>query len=274
MYQLTARYPKKRAFITGAASGLGRALCEQLALDRWHIGMCDIDRKGLEQTAQMVEGHGGSAYVYDLNVSDPAQYAQVAEDFLQQAGGIDLLVNNAGVSGHVGKMETAPVADWQWIVGINQMGVVYGCHYFVPAMKNQQSGYILNIASAAGFVNPPNMAGYNVTKAAVIALSESLFTELKPFGVQVSVSMTTFFRTNIMQHSRGNPEMVKRGQKMVQGSNIEAATMAKQLLNACGQNRFYLLFPFQSRLLFQIKRLSPAFFRWLVGKVTREKKLG
>ncbi|OWY24764.1 short-chain dehydrogenase [Sphingobacteriales bacterium UPWRP_1] len=271
MYRLSALYPHKRAFITGAASGLGRALCEQLALDRWHIGMCDIDRKGLEEIAQRVENHGGKAFVYELDVADPAQYAQVAEDFLQQAGGIDLLVNNAGISGYVGKMETAPVPDWQWIVGINQMGVVYGCHFFVPTMKKQQSGYILNIASAAGFVNPPNMAGYNVTKAAVISLSESLFTELKPFGVHVSVSMTTFFRTNIMQHSRGNPEMVKQGQKMVQGSNVDAAAMAKQLLNACGQKRFYLLFPFQSRLLFQLKRLSPAFFRWLVGVVTRDK---
>lgn len=269
MYRLSALYPYKRAFITGAASGLGRALCKQLAYDRWHIGICDTDKRELEKTAKMIETLGGKAYSYCLDVSNVAEYEIVVGEFLSKTGGIDLLVNNAGISGYVGKMESCSIPDWQWIIGVNQMGVIHGCHYFIPTMKRQGYGYILNIASAAGFVNPPNMVGYNVTKAAVIALSETLLTELKSYNIHVSVSMTTFFRTNIMQHSKGSAELVKRGEKMVNKSKIEADDMAERILNGCGNNEFQLIYPFQSRFLFNLKRLSPTFFRWVLSKVTR-----
>jgi len=268
MFRLTALYPYKRAFITGAASGLGLALCKQLAYDRWHIGVNDINDKKLDETVKIIETLGGKAFAYCFDVSDAAAYEDSATDFIQKAGGIDLLVNNAGISGFVGNMEFCSIPDWQWIIGINLMGVIHGCHYFIPAMKNQGYGYVLNIASAAGFVNPPNMSGYNVTKAAVISLSESLFTELKPFNIKVSVSITTFFKTNIMQHSKGNPELVKRGEKMVSKSKIKADDMAVTLLNSCGNYEFLLIYPFQSRFLFNLKRFSPKFFRWILSKIS------
>ncbi|HRK27301.1 MAG TPA: SDR family NAD(P)-dependent oxidoreductase [Chitinophagales bacterium] len=267
MYRITAQFPYKRAFITGAASGLGRALCYELAKDRWTIGICDIDPNGLQQTADTIEQLGGKPIIFDLDVADAPDYELVAKEFLQKTGGIDLLVNNAGIAGYSGNMEDCPITDWQWIVNINLMGVVHGCHYFIPTMKQQGFGYILNIASAAGFANAPNMSGYNVTKAGVISLSETLFNELKPFGIDVSVTMTTFFQTNIMQHSKGHPDRIKRGHQLIKESNIKAKTMAQLMLKACGNKQFAQIYPFQSRFLFNLKRFTPGLFRWLVGKV-------
>ena len=106
-------------------------------------------------------------------------------------------MNNAGVAagGLVGEQS---LDDWKWIVDINLWGVIHGCHVFAPRFRAQRSGYILNVASAAGFVSLPEMASYNVTKAGVIALSETLCGELSPCGVRVSVTCPSFFKTNLM----------------------------------------------------------------------------
>ena len=134
MYPLSSFHPKKRAFITGAASGLGRALALELAGDGWTIGMADINPKELEEAAAAVKQQGGHTLVFPLDVSDKDQYAKVAAAFLEQAGGIDLLFNNAGV-GDGSPFEEYSLDNYEWMVGINQMGVVYGCYYFIPAMK-------------------------------------------------------------------------------------------------------------------------------------------
>jgi NADP-dependent 3-hydroxy acid dehydrogenase YdfG len=110
-------------------------------------------------------------------------YEKAANDFLQQAGGIDLLFNNAGV-GDGGAIGEYSLENWEWMTGINQMSVVYGCHYFVPAFKKQRSGHILNTASFAAITCAPTMGAYNMTKAAVVAISETLYGELMDFNVR------------------------------------------------------------------------------------------
>ena len=148
MYQLTQNHPSKRAFITGAASGLGKAFCQELSKDGWTIGMADINTKELEAAAAEIEMAGGKPLMFPLDVSDKDQYKLVAEEFLTKAGGIDLLFNNAGV-GDGSLFEEYNIENYEWMVGINQMGVVHGCWYFIPAMKKQASGHIINTASAA-----------------------------------------------------------------------------------------------------------------------------
>ncbi|HXH18501.1 MAG TPA: SDR family NAD(P)-dependent oxidoreductase, partial [Chitinophagales bacterium] len=129
MYQLSEKFSQKRAFITGAGSGLGRELCAELAKDGWTIGICDIAEKGLEETAELIAKAGGKPLPFQLDVSDRHRFKEVAENFLTRAGGIDLLMNNAGV-GDAAVFEEYGLDNWEWLVGINQMGVVYGCHYF------------------------------------------------------------------------------------------------------------------------------------------------
>lgn len=257
MYQLTKTHPHKRAFITGAGSGLGRELCKELAADKWTIGICDISEKGLSETAELITNASGKAFPYLMDVADKAAYQTVAENFLEKTGGIDLLVNNAGV-GDSSPFEEYGLDNWEWITGINQLGVIYGCHYFIPQMKKQSSGHIINISSIAAIATAPNMSPYNTTKAAVKALSETLYAELKEHGISVSVAMPFFFRTNVLQHARGqHADSKEMGKYMVHGAKHSAEAMAKRLLKKAGTGKFHILFPAQAIVLFHLKRLFP-----------------
>jgi len=256
MYQLTAQHPQKRAFITGAGSGLGKELCLELAKDGWTLGICDISEKGLHDTAAAITAAGGRPLPFILNVADRSRYGEVAAKFLEQAGGIDLLVNNAGV-GDAAVFEEYGLDNWEWLVGINQMGVIYGCHYFIPAMKEQRSGHIINVSSIASIAVAPYMSAYNATKAAVKALSETLYAELQQFNIRVSVMMPFFFRTNITQHARGDRGSGELSYYMVHGSKVSASKVAQEALKLAGKRKFYILLPSPARSLFRMQRLSP-----------------
>ncbi len=260
MYLLSRSHPAKRAFITGAASGLGKAFCIELAKDGWNLGMADINVKELETAAAEISALGGRTWLYPLDVSDKEQYAKVAQAFLADAGGIDLLFNNAGV-GDGGAFEEYGLENYEWMVGINQMGVVYGCHYFIPAMKKQRSGHILNTASAAAIGCAPTMGAYNMTKAAVVAISETLYGELMDHNIQVSCIQPTYFRTNVVQYARGGELVKKATQLFIEKSGLEADTVAQEILNRAGKKEFYIILPEAARKMWLFKRLAPTWFR-------------
>src|SRR3546814_5641416 len=136
-----------------------------------------------------------SFYIH-CDVRSEADLITAREQMVKQFGCVDLLFNNAGVA-QSGPIDETTMDDWQWIVAINLLGVVRGCRVFTPLMKTQGSGVIVNIASMAGLIHPPQMAAYNTTKAAVVALSETLKAELHRYGIQVSVVCQAFFRTKI-----------------------------------------------------------------------------
>jgi short-subunit dehydrogenase len=260
--QLTQKFPGKRAFITGAGSGLGRELALLLGADGWTIGITDINQQALNESRFMIESKGGKVYGYLFDVSDRNVYKQHFDDYVNTVGGLDLIVNNAGV-GDGGLFEEYELDNWEWITGINQMAVVYGCHFALKIMKKQGYGQIINIASAAGYATMPNMSMYNVTKAAVIALSESIYSEAKPFGVGVSVVMPTFFRTNIMQHGRGPESAMSVGSAIVKKAPILPSEVALKILNHVGKGKFHIFHPFQAKLVWYLKRFTPGFFLWV-----------
>ena len=260
MYLLSQTHPQKRAFITGAASGLGRAFCMELAKEGWTLGMADMNVKELAITATDIENMGGKPLSFPLDVSDKEQYKRVAEEFLQQAGGIDLLFNNAGV-GDGGKFEEYGLENYEWMVGVNQMSVVYGCHYFIPAMKKQGSGHILNTASAAAISCAPTMGAYNMTKAAVLAISETLYGELMDHNISVSCILPTYFRTNVIQHARGGEIIKKATQLFIDKSGLEAREVAREILTRAGKKELYIILPKDARKMWFLKRLFPTRFR-------------
>jgi short-subunit dehydrogenase len=270
-YKLSELYPKKRAFITGAGSGLGRALALALAADGWKLGVADIRQQRLDEVCSLIEELGGQAFPFGLDVSDKDDYARVAKDMTAHVG-IDLLINNAGV-GDGGPFVDYSLANWDWIVGINQMGAIYGTHYFLPSMIAQGGGHIINIASAAGFSNAPMMASYNATKAAVISLSETLYVELKPNNIKVSVVMPLFFKTNIMESSTASDEIKHMSNLLVATSNLEAETVAHKLLTEAGNGKFRIYAPRRSRTLHWFSRIFPNLFLKLKvkGSQNREK---
>lgn len=268
---LSKKYPKKRAFITGAASGLGEALAHQLAQEGWTLGLADINLKDLEKVASAVKQKGGKALVYQLDVADRTHYAEVAEDFLAQTKGIDLLFNNAGV-GDGGKVGEYSLENWEWMIGINQMGVIYGCHYFIPTMKAQQSGHIISTASAAAIANAPQMASYNLTKAAVLSLSETLKNELFDDNIQVSCVMPWFFKTNIIQHARGSEEAKLLGQKSIDEAKLTADDVARIVLKQAGKGKFHIIITREAKTMWWLKRLSPVGFFSTIRRLNARKQ--
>lgn len=263
--------PNPRAVVTGGAGGLGRALCLALARRGGKIVIADRDLPGAEQTARDVVAAGGQAEATSTDVSrleDIEKLATVAE---ARFGGTDLLVNNAGVAA-AGPIGAVPMKDWEWIFGINLWGVIYGCHVFAPRFKAQKSGHILNVASAAGLLCAPEMAPYNVTKAGVVALSETLAGELAPDGIGVTVLCPTFFKTNVVASSRtvGNMDTMRSlATKWSERSKIQADDVARIALQSCDRNELYVLPMAEGRWAWRVKRLAPQVYSKLVSRTFR-----
>jgi NAD(P)-dependent dehydrogenase (short-subunit alcohol dehydrogenase family) len=261
-----------RAVVTGGGGGLGRALCIELARRGAKIMIADRDLAGAERTAQEVILLGGHAEVTSCDVSDPNQIERLAIAADERFGGTDLLVNNAGVavSGMTGDV---PLEDWRWIFGINLWGVIYGCHVFAPRFKKQRKGHILNVASAAGLLCSPEIGPYNVTKAGVVALSETLCAELLPFGVGVSVLCPTFFKTNILASARSADQgsgFLGFAAKRSEDASLQAEDVARIALGACDRNELYAVPMADGKWAWRLKRLAPeTFYRRVLPAVTK-----
>ncbi len=268
MYKLSTLHPRKRAFITGAASGLGKALCLELASDGWTIGISDINDEQLAVTHKEITQLGGKPLSFHLDVSNREQYQQVVLDYLKATGGIDVLVNNAGV-GDGGVFEEYSLDNWEWMVSVNQMSVVYGCHIFIPVLKQQRAGHIINIASLAAISCAPQMGAYNMTKAAVVAISETLYGELMDFNIQVSCAQPSYFKTNIASGVRGGEKVKKITQYLLDRSGLEPKEIAQEILMRAGNGELYVILPKNARKLWWYKRFSPMRFR----KMVKEKYL-
>lgn len=219
----------------------------------------DVDLDAAVETASQA---GAAARVYpvrcDVTSSEAVQeLAAFAEDRL---GGVDLLINNAGVA-LGGPMGVVPLADWRWIMGVNLWGPIHGCHHFVPLFRRQGAGHILNVASAAGLLSAPEMAAYNVTKAGVVALSETLRAELSGANIGVTVLCPTFFRTNIVASGR---LYVDGGRALVEAlmdrATITAEGVARAGLDGCAADRLYVLPQQDGAWLWRLKRAAPAMF--------------
>jgi NAD(P)-dependent dehydrogenase (short-subunit alcohol dehydrogenase family) len=251
-----------RAIVTGAGSGLGRALSLALAKRGGKVLVADIDLTSVEETAQAVVAAGGQAVAQKCDVSKVEEVEKLAELADTQFGGSDLIANNAGV-GVGGPMGDVSLRDWEWIMNINLWGVIYGCHVFAPRFKRQRSGHILNIASAAGLLCAPDMAPYNVTKAGVVALSETLCAELRPFSVGVTVVCPTFFKTQIADKSRftgPSERLVEVAKKQMERSTVQAGDVANSALTACEEDTLYCVPMADARWGWWLKRLAPDSF--------------
>ena len=256
MARMLSRNPS--CVVTGAASGLGRALACELAGRAARVLVADLDEAGLAETARMVEQKGGTARTVRCDVSKIDDVRRLHAEATAWLGDVDLLVNNAGVAvgGAVGEI---PLEDWAWITGVNQWGVIHGCHLFLPAMKKRGGGHVLNVASIAAFACAPRMGPYNVTKAAVVALSETLAGELAGTGVGVTVLCPFFFSTNIARSSRSSsadvsPEMVER---LMKKTPVQADEVARRALAACDRGSLYVFPHREAKAIAALKRAMP-----------------
>ena len=225
--------------VTGAASGLGAALVsafrargdEVLATDR--VDADDVD------------------LVLDITSDD--DWAAAVDAVRQRWGGLDVLVNNAGVAGG-GRVDRCTIAEWQWITDVNLFGLVRGTKAFVPMLKEQGSGHLVNVASLAGLVHPGGMGSYNAVKAAVVAFTETCGHELAAYGIRASAVCPSYFRTNLMDSMRSSDERV--GQVvagLVERSKVTADDIAAAVLAGMDAGEDLILPDDAGRQAFRLK---------------------
>jgi NAD(P)-dependent dehydrogenase (short-subunit alcohol dehydrogenase family) len=186
------------AVITGAGSGIGRSTALLLARLGATVHAADLDERSAAAVAEEIQASGGQGTAHVTDVSDPAAVEALAERVFGADGAVDVLHNNAGV-GHAGPVEETTLDEWQRVLGVNLMGVVYGIHFFVPRMLRQgRPAHIVNTASLAGLVPVAEMVPYSTSKHAVVGLSESLNAELAPRGIHVSAVCPGLVNTSIV----------------------------------------------------------------------------
>jgi NAD(P)-dependent dehydrogenase (short-subunit alcohol dehydrogenase family) len=217
--------------VTGGASGLGAALVDEF-LKRG-------DRVLVTDLADTCDVPPGADY-RKLDVTSDRDWSEARAWVDLAWGGLDVLVNNAGIATG-GRIDVATLAEWQGVIDINLLGVVRGCRAFVPMMKAQNSGHVVNTASLAGLVHPPGMASYTAVKAGVVAISETLSYELSPWNIAVSAVCPGFFRTNLASSLAGSDLAVdKIAARLIEKSPLTAPQIAAEVMRGIDARRMVI----------------------------------
>lgn len=254
------------AVITGAASGIGRATCLRLAERGCTIAASDVDRAGLDALEKTLRERGASVSTHQVDVSSASQMEAFAGEVEDIHGGAQILVNNAGVVS-IGRFEDQRLADLEWMVGINYWGVVYGCHYFLPLLERQGEGHIVNLSSMFGFLGLPTQSGYCATKAAVRALSESLWVELRPKGIGVTSIHPGCIGTSIIQSARLESEDSRSEvQGLFDRAGAPPDVVARAIVRGIERNKLRVRVRPESLATELLKRLLPVGIHHLIAR--------
>jgi NAD(P)-dependent dehydrogenase (short-subunit alcohol dehydrogenase family) len=241
----------KVAVVTGAASGIGLAAAERFVAEGMSVVMADIESGELSGQAERMRADGAPVAEFVFDVSDAAQVAALREFTLSTFGSVHLLFNNAGVGG-TGRptWRTAP-AVWDWVVGVDLLGVAYGVEAFVPLLVEQGEGHIVNTASEAGLCATPMLGAYHAAKYGVVGLSEALVMELAGTGVGVSCLCPELVDTKIFDSARNapahlglpkpDPTPIHVLESFMQTKAIDPAVVAGNVVDAVQNNSFWIL---------------------------------
>lgn len=268
----TTTFEHKVAAITGAASGIGRALALELASRGAHLALCDLDEEGLAETARMLQVHRGCTVTTEvLDVSDRDAVEAWAGSVAAHHGRVNLVFNNAGVA-HVGTVMDTPIEDLQWLMGINFWGVVYGTKAFLPHLMETGDGHVVNISSIFGIIGIPNQSAYNAAKFAVRGYTEALRLELDALarGVSATSVHPGGIATNIARSSRLTEHFAARKlaldtsfDKLARTSPQRAATV---ILSAVRRDARRVLVGPDAYAIDALQRFAPAAYQMLVGR--------
>ncbi len=247
-----------RVLVTGAASGLGRAMALAWSRRGAKVAIADLNTGRGAESVQLCQDAGAAeAHFLHLDVTREGDFLHAAQWVQQHWQGLDILVNNAGVAGG-GSFDGISEADWQWMLNINLMGVVRGCSAFTPMFKQQESGQFVNIASMAGLLNPPAMSSYNVAKAGVVALSETLAAELSPWNIRTLAVCPSYFRTHLDESVRTHDAAMKAAlAKLLDSSDITADDIAEGIVAAVANGDSLYLPHERARAAWHFKRQQP-----------------
>ncbi|MDJ0756848.1 MAG: SDR family NAD(P)-dependent oxidoreductase [Ardenticatenaceae bacterium] len=257
---MLSNFQDKVAVITGGASGIGLAVAQNCAAAGMKLVLADIEEANLDRVTVDFERDGVEVLPLVIDVSNYDAVEAMARQTIERFGKVHFLFNNAGVSGGSSVWETT-LNDWDWVMGVNVMGVVYGIKAFTPIMLEQgEEGHIVNTASIAGLIAGPSMGAYRVSKHAVVALTETLYLELEQIGAKVGASVLcpAWVKTQIFTSDRNRPsglqndgsndptdpkvqaQLAEAG-RSVQEDGIPPSVVADHVMDAVQNNRFYIL---------------------------------
>ena len=264
-------YDRATAVVTGAASGIGRALAVELAKRGADVVLADMQAERAEQAAQAIREAGGKAQAVELDVRDYAAVERLLKDAVERTGRLDYMFNNAGIA-VTGPALYHTIDDWNNIIDINLRGVVNGAHAAYQIMFEQRFGHIVNTASMAGLTLGIGEMAYATTKFGVVGLTKSLRIEAALWGVRVSVLCPGLIRTEILD-DRGtygrdfsgmSPE--KQRQTVERFHPMDSAVFARKALDAIAKNKPIIVLPWWWRIWWWADRLSPSLVMWWFQK--------
>ena len=264
----------RTALVTGAASGIGRALALECGRRGASLVICDVNETGLAETEAELRKLGRSVLSRRVDVANEAEWRELATAVHADLECVDLLVNNAGVGLGGGFLDTT-LDDWSWILGINLRGVILGCHFFVPPMvARKQGGHVVNISSMAALAPSETLVAYATTKCGVLGFSEALADELQWHGIGVTGACPGFIDTpivasTVMRGAQANPAAREQAQAFYRRRGYTAERTATNILKAAARGRVVAPISPESWVAYAIRRASPAALRAMMRRVGR-----
>ena len=248
------KFEGRTAVISGGAEGIGLSIAKALGEQKMNIVLADIDEKNLLKSSAELESLGIPVLGALLDVADEMQWKSVADKAIEKFGKVHIVVNNAGVGGDSGPIENQETEGWQWALGVNLMGVVYGAKVMTPLIKDHgEGGWILNVSSMAGMGGVPYSGAYTASKAAVVALSESWAAELQDKSIGVSVLCPAFVQTRIYDSERNRPDKYKSENYQIENESsfskqtkqmvkdgIDVSIVGKRVVEAINHGELYI----------------------------------
>lgn len=266
-------FSNKVAAITGAASGIGRALALELAQQGCHVALSDVDQAGLAETATQAAAFGVKVTQQTLDVADRDAVHQWADTVVKDHGSVNMIFNNAGVAlgGTVAKTD---YKDYEWIININMWGVVYGTKAFLPYLQQAEEGHVINISSIFGIFAQPTQSAYNMSKFAVRGFTESLRQELDiskhnvsatcvhPGGIKTNIAKNARMNSSVGELTGGDAEKARQQFDAMFMTTPEKA--AKVILQGVNKNKRRVLIGPDAKVLDIMQRSLPMAYQRLV----------
>jgi NAD(P)-dependent dehydrogenase (short-subunit alcohol dehydrogenase family) len=258
----------RRVLITGAGSGLGLALAQRYARAGARVACVDLLGERAEAARASLPGEGHIALTAD--VGDDASMQALHDAVAATWGGVDVLVNNAGIAS-VGAMVETTMEEWRRVLDIDLLGVVRGCRLFLPAMLEAGRGQVLNTASFAGLAGAPGMMSYGVAKAGVVALSEQLRAEMHGTGVRVGVICPAFFRTNLLETAIASDKIKAKVLKLMDNAPDTLDSVADKVFAAAERGEFLIIPTQREPMRWRMKRYLPGMYFKMLLKMSRKR---